>query len=783
MTNSVYSPVGSTLPFFTSDKYISMIVGPVGCLSGDVLVITENGPTPISDIDRPMRVLSWNAKTCQFQLSWCGGSFPKGRDYLYRVSTPEGEFDAAGRHLLLCADGEYRPVESLRSGDVLSACSGSHLPTNEVFSQIASHVDAAHCPQTDVDCLGGYAALARRCGQPFLTEEDSDRVFVPAPTGVQKSAGCSCQETAEHKGVPPEQRRTHSHQDLPYGHQQTKNSWTQSGSEVGGEEDRDAIEFCGHASVEDQEARLSRQNCEFHQPVQIHDEQCFQISGSLPFQSPSLSRTNRPILAVKKLDVKEAYWDIQVDGTENYVTVDGAVHHNSTKTTAGIYKIVYEAKKVAKCTDGIRRSRCAWIRQTRQMLADSSVPDFLKAFPDGVAGAYMKSEMKFFMKFDDVECEVWFRNLDTSDDIRRLLSTQYTFAVLEEFRECNRDIFEAIQGRLGRYPDGMMVPHRLEWGLDRKGNPIQGCVDDSGKSVDKVWMMSNPPDADSFWEGMITNPPENTHVTIQPSGLSEEADWVHLLKSDFYENLAIGKSEDWISVYIHAQFGKSLSGKPVFRSFNRQVHVAKNSLIYNHVSSNPLIVGMDTALHPSAVIGQLGFNGRLNIFHSMHSADMGALRFIREVLKPVLANRFGGAKVVVVIDPAGMIRSQTDESTVADILRAEGLQCRPAGTNSIAARIAAVDSFLTRNVDGQPGVLIDPEYNEELIMALAGKYKFKLKQNGEAEEKPDKSRPWSDLADGLQYLCLHADGGALMGRQLFTTARREMKPVASRGWV
>ena len=36
----------------------------------------------------------------------------------------------------------------------------------------------------------------------------------------------------------------------------------------------------------------------------------------------------------------------------------------STKTTAGIYKIVYEAKRVAACRDGIRRSRYAWVRQT-----------------------------------------------------------------------------------------------------------------------------------------------------------------------------------------------------------------------------------------------------------------------------------------------------------------------------------------------------------------------------------------------------------------------------------
>lgn len=54
----------------------------------------------------------------------------------------------------------------------------------------------------------------------------------------------------------------------------------------------------------------------------------------------------------------------------------------STKTTAGIIKIAMEAAKMAKGRDGIRRSRYVWVRQTREQLRDSSIPDFLKWFPE-----------------------------------------------------------------------------------------------------------------------------------------------------------------------------------------------------------------------------------------------------------------------------------------------------------------------------------------------------------------------------------------------------------------
>ena len=134
--------------------------------------------------------------------------------------------------------------------------------------------------------------------------------------------------------------------------------------------------------------------------------------------------------------------------------------YGSTKTTTGLMKIPFEAAQVAACEDGIRRSRVAVVRNTKQMLSDTTIPDFLKWFPDGEAGLYMKSEGKFILKFDDVECEVMFRGLDDPNDVRRLLSLQLTFGVMDEFREIHPDIYEALAGRTGRYPDKVLVAPR-----------------------------------------------------------------------------------------------------------------------------------------------------------------------------------------------------------------------------------------------------------------------------------------------------------------------------------
>jgi hypothetical protein len=454
-----------------------------------------------------------------------------------------------------------------------------------------------------------------------------------------------------------------------------------------------------------------------------------------------------------------------VPSTEGFILADKFVNLimgpvGSTKTTASLIKIIHEAKRVAPCKDGIRRSRCAVIRNTRQMLWDTTIPDFLKWFPDGEAGILERTNSRFVLKMDDVECEVLFRGLDDANDVRRLLSLQLSFGMLDEFREINPDIFNALTGRLGRYPDKTM-------------NGV-GCCDEYGNQTHKMWGASNPPDADTFWETYINDLPDNAYAMIQPSGRSPEADWLDCLPDGYYDNLCQGKTDDWIAVYVDGEFGRSLSGQPVFKCFSTESHVAKAA---PNVLASTLIIGVDAGLNPSAVIGQLAYDGRLIIHDAITGEEegMGALRFIREKLKPLLANKFKGATPLVIIDPAAFQRVQTDERTVADIYKAEGFSVKPARTNTITARLAACESYMTRTVGDKPSLVVSPEANL-LIKAWRGKYRYKVNTKGEKDDKPDKSHPWSDIADAAQYLCLHADNGGLFGLNA-QTKRREIKPA------
>jgi hypothetical protein len=438
----------------------------------------------------------------------------------------------------------------------------------------------------------------------------------------------------------------------------------------------------------------------------------------------------------------------------------------STKTTAGLMKIAYHAANMAPCRDGIRRSRAIVVRNTREQLRDTTIPDFLRWFPDGLAGVYEKTNYKFILKFSDVECEVLFRGLDDANDVRRLLSLQASFGVLDEFREINKDIFEALQGRLGRYPS------KLDNGV--------GCVTDAGESNRHLWGMTNPPDMDTFWERFLSDPPKNTNVFFQPSGMSAEADWVDFLPVDYYPNLMQGKTEDWIDVYIHAKFGKSLAGQPVFKAFRADFHIAKGPLSPIKLGADrPLIIGMDFGLNPSATINQLDLMGRLLTYDAITSDGMGLLQFINTKLKPLLASKYPGYPVLIIGDPAGSQRAQTDEKSCFDILKAANFKVQPARSNNIVARIAAVDHWLTRQIQGGPSHLIDPAA-VVLTRALRGGYRYKLKKDGEVEDTPQKNEH-SHIADAHQYACMHADS-SVMGASTRPVAQVVTR-VSAGGWT
>lgn len=768
--NVVYTPVGSTVPFLTSDKFSSFIIGPVGCLSGDSEVLTPQGWVRM-DAWNGQEVAEWEPETNAMAFRQPVAYVAKPCDELIHfenkhalsmVLSPEHRvpvLDWKGEFKVTTAEQLERkpssntiPINWVTSGDTLG------MSDEEIRLWVAIAAD------------GHYPVTGKQCFITVRKERKKERV-----RELLQNAGVPFNETV-YDSRPTETKFTFPRPSHPKHFDERW--WRASSREL-----NLLLDELDHwdGLHEHAEKRFSTARKDQAEIVQFAAHSCGRRAtlrvetnedkGWRPTYAVQISTWGSPKGKVKlRKDTTDIRRVPALNGMKYCFTTNTgffiARHNgrifctgNSTKTTASLMKIAYEAKKVKACRDGIRRSRIAVIRNTRQMLWDTTIPDFLKWYPAGVAGDLLKTESKFLLRFDDTECEVLFRGLDDANDVRRLLSLQLTYGMIDEFAQVSPDIYNALTGRLGRYPDKTM-------------NGVGPC-DDNGKQIHKVWGASNPPDMATWWEEYLTNPPENTHVTIQPSGRSPEADWVQHLPDLYYENLCQGKDEDWVSVYVDGKFGASLQGKPVFRAFSVDAHVSKEEI--KPIQGQPIIVGIDAGLTPAAVFGQVDYQGRVIVHDAITSDNMGALRFIRERLKPLIANKYSGYKLSVVIDPAATQRVQTDERTVMDMFKAEGFAIRPARTNSIAARIAAVDQFLTRTVDGKPSFLVNRVGCTDLIAALRGKYRYRVNTKGETDESPEKNA-FSHVSDALQYLCLHADNGSTLGWNV-TAQRREIKKV------
>ena len=128
---------------------------------------------------------------------------------------------------------------------------------------------------------------------------------------------------------------------------------------------------------------------------------------------------------------------------------------------------------------------------------------------------------------------------------------------------------------------------------------------------------------------------------------------------------------------------------------------------------------------------------------------------------------------MLVVDPAGRQRAQTDERTAIEVLKAEGWQVRIARSNSLTDRLGAVEDFLTRHVDGRAAMLIDPRCLK-LKAAMLGGYCYHKKL-----ERIDKNRH-SHIADALQYAAM--DYNLPSGKALHGQAR-QLERVTAEGWT
>jgi hypothetical protein len=457
----------------------------------------------------------------------------------------------------------------------------------------------------------------------------------------------------------------------------------------------------------------------------------------------------------------------------------------SGKTTACIIEILRRSLSQPKAGDGFRYSRWAIVRQTLKQLRDTVLKD-AQAWLEGL-GEWKVSENTFHLSFSDVKSELVFIPLEDASDQARLLSMQLTGAWLSECIEMNFDILAPVSGRIGRYPSG------------NRGAPgWYGIIADT-----------NMPQEMSAWHKFMTQPPANWQVFIQPGGMEPEAENLNWLQQTeatarlpldhpdrlaqgrkYYERFLemYGSGHPWVKRYVYAQYGDDPGGEAVFRaSFKASFHVVPETFV---IPGYVLIVGIDFGRNPWSLICQLDHQGRLLVHEEIAAVNVGLEKQVEERIRPRLySEKFMGAKVMLVGDPAGVAKGTIAEETSFDALRRMGLPAVPAPTNDIDARLRAVEMMLGRQCNGGPALAINARGCPFLVQAMGGGYRFKKHREGGLRAIPEKFDPegYSHVADCLQYVCLIAHNRDLVqsyARRVADVRRPRVRQlITAAGWT
>jgi hypothetical protein len=168
------------------------------------------------------------------------------------------------------------------------------------------------------------------------------------------------------------------------------------------------------------------------------------------------------------------------------------------------------------------------------------------------------------------------------------------------------------------------------------------------------------------------------------------------------------------------------------------------------------------------------------------SLDMGLELHVSKNLKPKLySDRYMGFRFAAVGDPSGVAKGNFLEETSFDVMVRLGIPAFPAPTNQLDPRISAVESLLLQQRDGGPAILIDEERCPYLIAALAGLYRFSKTIAGAVKATPDKTHPYSDLADCLQYLALVVNSGLthVISKRIKPRSTKPKPRMSALGWT
>lgn len=448
---------------------------------------------------------------------------------------------------------------------------------------------------------------------------------------------------------------------------------------------------------------------------------------------------------------------------------------NSGKSVMMIQELLWIGYNQAPDQYGVRNARFAIIRASYPNLRETTIKTYQQWIPPLIAPVKQTAPMSSVFRIGlpdgtTTNFEFIFLAVENQQDAEKLKSLELTAAFMNEASECDESVLDMLQTRVGRYPS----------------------LKEGGCTYSCIIFDSNPP-SDSHWIAQLDRriqrgEYDGARIFHQPAPLipvysksgeivdykdNPEAENLQFLNQkpgdytleerkqfgyDYYRRQIPGKSQHWINVFILGQYGSSFDGKPVYQAHWTEEVVSTHSLVAR--TGEPVLLGIDTTgLNPAVVMGQL-YMGMLQVQHELLALDMPFKTFVRDILRPFLAQHYPNSQVIAYCDPANPRDSMRGETPI-QLLRQYDIMAQSAPTNKFKPRLDSVVSFLQR----REGLLID-FHCEKLVDGFRGGYHYRpvnVSGIGQTYSSEPSKNEYSHIHDAFQYLCSGIRQGSAEG--------------------
>jgi len=400
----------------------------------------------------------------------------------------------------------------------------------------------------------------------------------------------------------------------------------------------------------------------------------------------------------------------------------------SGKSSAAAWEFIFQ------CLESPVPVRGVVVRESYRELMDSTKATFMEWFSDI---AEWREQDKIAVVTlpgphgKPLKHQLFFRSAQRPEDVQKFMSTEFSFAWLEE-----------------------VVPAYQQSGTMGAGLPkevftmVNMRLRQKGAHRFTIVLTFNPP-TPSHWaysEFIEPSKEDLEHrgycVVWQPPRENEKN-----LREGYYDNIKKRLDADQARRFVEGEVVAFWPGERVYPEFRDHWNVIDG--LIDPIPGVDLVLGWDYGLTPATLITQITPEGQWRCLRELQSFN-SAIDSHSDYLRSMLNEYYPGYGIRGWGDPSGSRRAESDLTTATAVAASKGFDIQP-GARDWVPRKEAMKQRLERNVLGKPAMVVSRTGCPIFTEAMLGAYRYPKGRDGRIGAQPFKNE-YSHLVNCAEYI-------------------------------